>query len=205
MKRRKACLVQHSAAGTAGLTCVAAIGGVGRRVRAPPDEAPRDALPPGRVPDPLHRVLRRQRHGDAQEQDLHVSGPGRRPLGRDGHRYGHLWNGLMARSWVPPPPMPVRSDARQNKALLELLLVARHRLPHFNFAHACEMIAKRIRSTCRWRTRCLLSHHECALGLYLLLLPVLGWRLPTRLHSTPLMPTWPRSFGFLALSCKPEE
>ena len=105
MKYCKVCLIR---AGTAKLTCIAAVWRVGRRVRAPPDEAPRDALPPWRVPYPLHCVLCRQRHGNTQEQDLHVSGPGGCPFRRDGPCYGHLWNGLMARGWVPLPPMPVK-------------------------------------------------------------------------------------------------
>ena len=123
MKRWKAYLTQHYKGGTA-LTRVAAIWRVGRGIWAPPDEAPRYALPPWRVPYPLHCILRRECHCNAQEQDLHVSGPGGCPFWRDGRCYGHLWDGLMARGWVPLLPMPVRTDARQIGLLINTLCFA---------------------------------------------------------------------------------
>lgn len=70
----------------------------------------------------------------------------------------------MARGWIPPLPMPVKNDASQNgllintlcfvmlllrhKALLGLVLVDCHPLPHSTSAHACATIARHIRLTC---------------------------------------------------------
>ena len=90
----------------AGLTCIAAIWRVGRRVRAPPDEAPRDALPPGQVPQPLHGILRGQCYGCAQEQKFHVPAAVMSLLWHHRDCNGNLRNSLMALGWVPPGAMP---------------------------------------------------------------------------------------------------